>query len=295
MPLVIKKEVFTSFLILYSYILLGDFMNKLKIIGILILTGFTFFYTDKVSKIIRNNDPIMNRIDNIKDTMTISKIDPVIYDDEYITGINGCVVNREESYKKMKSNGEYNSDLIVMKEDKVDDEYNKYVIGGPKQNRKVSIILINYDEKINSFIKENNIDINYFIDGSNIKKDIGKLLELEGKIYYYGRDKKYLDKYILYDNSLIKSNFNNESNYCLVNEKDNNTLEICSKYKMKTIKANEIKVNVLNYVKENLGNGKIFLIDSNYEDIKYSINYILSKGYKIVYLDELLDKTNDCR
>ena len=64
---------------------------------------------------------------------------------------------------------------------------------------------------------------------------------------------------------------------------------------MKTIKANEIKVNVLNYVKENLGNGKIFLIDSNYEDIKYSINYILSKGYKIVYLDELLDKTNDCR
>ena len=194
--------------------------NIFKITGILLLTGFTFFYTDKVSRIIKENDPIMNRIDNIKDTLTVSKIDPIIYDDEYITGINGCIVNREESYKKMKSNGEYNVDLMVMKEDKINEEYNKYIIGGPKQNRKVSIILTNYDERINSFIKENNIDINYFVDGSNIKKDISILIELQGKIYNYGRDKKYTDKYILYDNSLIKSNFNNESNYCLVSEKD---------------------------------------------------------------------------
>ena len=65
---------------------------------------------------------------------------------------------------------------------------------------------------------------------------------------------------------------------------------------MKTIKVNQIKENILNYTKENLSNGKIFLINSNdYEEIKYSINYILSKGYKIVYLDELLDKTNNCR
>ena len=92
-------------------------MNKIKIIGILLLTVFSFYYTDKVSNIIKNNDPIMNRIDNIKDTLTVSKVDPIIYDDEYITGINGCVVNKEESYKKMKSNGEYNEDLIVMKED----------------------------------------------------------------------------------------------------------------------------------------------------------------------------------
>jgi len=271
-------------------------MNKYKVLGILILTGFTFFYTDKVSRIIKDNDPIMTRIDNVKDTLTVSKIDPIIYDDEYITGINGCIVNREESYKKMKSHGEYNENLMVMKEDIVEDEYNKYIIGGPKQNRKVSIILTNYDSKINNFIKENNIEINYFVDGSNIKKDIGILIELQGRIYNYGRDKKYTDKYIIYDNSLIKSNFNNESNYCLVTEKDNNLLDVCSKYKMKTIKTYEIKDNILNYTKENLSNGKIFLINSNdYEEIKYSINYILSKGYKIVYLDELLDTTNNCR
>ena len=65
---------------------------------------------------------------------------------------------------------------------------------------------------------------------------------------------------------------------------------------MKTIKTNSINENALNYIKENLSNGKIFLINSNnYEEIKYSINYILSKGYKIVYLDELLDESNNCR
>jgi len=270
--------------------------NIIKITGILLLTGFSFFYTEKVSSIIREHDPIMNRIDNIKDTLTVSKIDPIIYDDEYITGINGCIVNREESYNKMKSNGDFNEDLIVMKEDKIKDDYNKYIIGGPKQNRKVSIILTNYDSRINDFIRDNNIEINFFIDTSDIKKDIGKLLELNGKIYNFGRNRSYTDKYLLYDNSLIKSNFNNESSYCLVTEKDNNTLKLCSKYKMKTIKTDEIKENILSFIKENLGNGEIYFINSdNYEDIKYSINYILSKGYKIVYLDELLDKTNNCR
>ncbi len=270
--------------------------NIFKVTGILILTGFSFFYTDKVSNIIKNNDPIMNRIDNVKDILTVSKIDPIIYDDEYITGINGCIVNREESYKKMKSNGEYNQDLMVMKEDKIKDDYDKYIIGGPKQKRKVSILLTNYDQRLNDFIKENNININYFIDGSNIKKDIGILMELNGKKYYYGRDKKYTNKYLLYDNSLIESNFKNKSSYCLVTEKNSMTLELCSRNKMKTIKAIEIKENILNYIKENLSNGEIILINSNnYEEIKYSINYILSKGYKIVYLDELLDKTNNCR
>ena len=76
--------------------------NKYKTIGILLLTGFSFFYTYKVSSFIKDNDPIMTRINNIEDTLIVSKIDPIINDDEYITGINRCIVNKEESYSKMK-------------------------------------------------------------------------------------------------------------------------------------------------------------------------------------------------
>ena len=271
--------------------------NKYKIIGIMLLSGFSFFYTYKVSSIIKDNDPIMTRINNIEDTLIVSKVDPIINNDEYITGINGCVINKEESYSKMKVNNEFNEDLIVMKEDKVMEDLNKYIIGGNKLNRKVSIILTNYDnEEINNFIINNDIKINYFIDGNNIKKDISTLINLKGNKYNYGRNKEYINKYIVYDNSLIKTNFSNEPSYCLVTSKQKDTLSLCSKYNMKTIKTEEIKEDILSTVKTTLENGKIFLINSSsLEDIKYSINYILSKGYKIVYLDELLDESNDCK
>lgn len=271
--------------------------DKYKFLGVFLLALFSFYYTYKVSNIIKTNDPIMSRINNIEDTLIVSKIDPVIDDDMYLTGINGCIVNKEESYSKMKSNGEFNEDLIVMKEDKVNDNLNKYVVGGNKLNRKVSIILTKYDnDDINNFIKNSDIKINYFIDGNNIKNDISKLLNLTGNIYNYGRNNEYINKYILYDNTLIKSNFSNESKYCLVTEKDINTLKLCSKYNMKTIYENPIEDNILSVVKDELSNGKIFLINSNnYEEVKYSINYILSKGYKIVYLDELLNEENDCK
>ena len=271
--------------------------NKYKIIGIMLLSGFSFFYTYKVSSIIKDNDPIMTRINNIEDTLIVSKVDPIINNDEYITGINGCVINKEESYSKMKVNNEFNEDLIVMKEDKVMEDLNKYIIGGNKLNRKVSIILTNYDnEEINNFIINNDIKINYFIDGNNIKKDISTLINLKGNKYNYGRNKEYINKYIVYDNSLIKTNFSNKPSYCLVTSKQKDTLSLCSKYNMKTIKTEEIKEDILSTVKTTLENGKIFLINSSsLEDIKYSINYILSKGYKIVYLDELLDESNDCK
>ena len=271
--------------------------SKYKIIGIMLLSGFSFFYTYKVSSIIKDNDPIMTRINNIEDTLIVSKVDPIINNDEYITGINGCVINKEESYSKMKVNNEFNEDLIVMKEDKVMEDLNKYIIGGNKLNRKVSIILTNYDnEEINNFIINNDIKINYFIDGNNIKKDISTLINLKGNKYNYGRNKEYINKYIVYDNSLIKTNFSNEPSYCLVTTKQKDTLSLCSKYNMKTIKTEEIKEDILSTVKTTLENGKIFLINSSsLEDIKYSINYILSKGYKIVYLDELLDESNECK
>ena len=139
--------------------------NKYKIIGILLLTGFSFFYTYKVSSFIKDNDPIMTRINNIEDTLIVSKIDPIINDDEYITGINGCIVNKEESYSKMKDNKEFNEDLIVMKEDKVLEDLRKYVVGGNKQNRnvqseKVGEYSVNYGENLKQIItnKSNELD-----------------------------------------------------------------------------------------------------------------------------------------
>ena len=64
---------------------------------------------------------------------------------------------------------------------------------------------------------------------------------------------------------------------------------------MKGIKGEIIKEDILSTIKEEISNGKIFIIDSsNTSELKITINYILSKGYNLVTLNELLDETNNC-
>ena len=64
---------------------------------------------------------------------------------------------------------------------------------------------------------------------------------------------------------------------------------------MTTIKSDVIKDNVYKTIKDKLYNGVIFAFDSNnVDEIKVSINYILSKGYNIVSLEDLLSEKNSC-
>ena len=271
--------------------------NKIKVLGIILLAGFSFFYTDKVTSIIKDNDPIMKRINESKKDIYVSKIDSIVINDEYITGLNGCIVDEENSYNKMKNVGEFKEELLVMKEDEIKEYDDKYIIGGNEEKRKVSIILLNNYPELNNYLKSNKIKINYFFNGEYIKDNLDSLIDLSkySKIYNYGRNNSYSSKYIVYDNSVISLNFNNESIYCLFNEKQDKELKLCKSYNMKSIKGDFIKENILSYTKENLENGKIFIYDiDNTIDIKMSIKYILSKGYEIVYLDNLLDSKNNC-
>lgn len=271
--------------------------NKIKIIGIIFLAGFSFFYTEKVTSIIKDNDPIMKQIKDIKKDMVVNKIDRIIINDEYITGINGCIVDEEESYNGMKNSGEFKQELIVMKEDNLKDKEKLFIVGGNKKKRNVSIILLNIDEDLDKYIKKNKIKINYFLDGKYIKDNINKIINISkySNIYNFGRNREYSDKYLLYDNTVILNNLNNESNYCLTSTKNNNTLDTCFTYNMDTIKKEYISDNIITYTKENLENGQIFVFDKyNYSDLKIAINYILSKGYNIVMLNELLNENVNC-
>ena len=83
-------------------------MQKLyKVVGVLLLGLFSFFYTEKVIDLIRESDPIMR---NIKKSESDYKIDPVdakIKDNKIIPGISGKVIDYDSSYKKMKKYGTY--------------------------------------------------------------------------------------------------------------------------------------------------------------------------------------------
>ena len=273
-----------------------------QVFSILVLAGFSFFYTEKVTQIVRNNDPIMLKIKDAKKTISVAKIDPVINDDEYITGVNGCDIDVDKSYTKMKNVGEYKEELLVLSETVIDKKIkNKYIISGNKNEKNVSIVFIIKDKVNNNlvnYLNSRKVNANFFIEGNYLSKNIVNIKELASNhsIYYLGTDGKYSDKYMIYNNNLININTKNESNYCITDKKDEKLLKLCTDYDMKTIKADYIENNILDTIKNNLTNGEIIVFNSEEEEeIKISINYILSKGYNIVSLNNLLNESNNCK
>ena len=273
-----------------------------KISAVLLLVGFSFFYTEKVTLIARNSDPIMRAIKKEESNKKVSNVNPVINNDEYIMGINGCEIDVDKSYSKMRSVGEFKEELIVMKETSNDkDLTDKYVIGGNNKEKKVSLIFIvnkDIDSNLTNYINDKNLKVNYFIDGKYLEENMitVKFLSENSNIYYLGENKEYSDENMLYHNNLISMNGSNEPKYCFTSDKDNNTLKLCNDYDMVTIKSDIIKDNIYKRIKDKLNNGVIFAIDSdNTDEIKVSINYILSKGYNIISLEDLLSEKNECK
>ena len=273
-----------------------------KISAVLLLVGFSFFYTEKVTLIARNSDPIMRAIKKEESNKKVSNVNPVINNDEYIMGINGCEIDVDKSYSKMRSVGEFKEELIVMKETSNDkDLTDKYVIGGNNKEKKVSLIFIvnkDIDSNLTNYINDKNLKVNYFIDGKYLEQNMitVKFLSENSNIYYLGENEEYSDENMLYHNNLISMNGSNEPKYCFTSDKDNNTLKLCNDYDMVTIKSDIIKDNIYKRIKDKLNNGVIFAIDSdNTDEIKVSINYILSKGYNIISLEDLLSEKNECK
>lgn len=278
------------------------FKKFIQVTSILVLAGFSFFYTEKVTKIVRDNDPIMIKIKDAKESVSVSVVEPIITGDEYIAGINGCVVDVDKSYTKMKNVGEYKEELLVMSEEIINNNVrDKYIISGNKEKKNVSLVfLIKDDININlvGYLNTKRISANFFVDGSYLENNIVEIRNLSKShsVYYLGTNGEYKDKYMIYNNNLINVNTKNESKYCLTDEKNDKLLKLCSDYEMSTIKSNYIKDNILTNVKNNLSNGAIIVFDSdNIDDIKVSISYILSKGYSIVSLNDLLNESNGCK
>ena len=110
-----------------------------------------------------------------------------------------------------------------------------------------------------------------------------------------------IDNISNHSNILFKGKTNEELNnfikilhneiYCVKTD-DYDIKKICSKKKLNSInKVFEIQDNLLNNVKNNIKNGTIFFISENSKNLKElstTINYIQSRGYKIVTINELL-------
>lgn len=280
--------------------------KSLKILGLILLIGFSFFYTEKVATVVRNQDPLMIKILEHRSIFNKDSIDAFIEDNSIIPGINACVVDINSSYSKMKRVGSYNSNMIEYKEIKpklsIQKIYDKYIIRGNKDKPEVALVFklndtINITNIIN-ILSKRGIKASFFIDGKlieNESQNIYKLINQGHEIYNLGYEGQYNKNLLLWTNSMIENMSYNKSKYCLITTENKKVLDICSSNKMYTIKS-DIVINYgtsFNDTKSNIVKGSIIVFDINNKtmtEIPKALLFLNSKGYKYNLLSNHLSE-----
>lgn len=270
-------------------------MNKFfQIIGLVTLTIFSFFVTEKTSLVVNNMDDIMIQIKQNKDKYKEKSKDAVIKGNTIIPGINGRIVNTKKSYKNMKINGYYSDKLYIYDYNKplvsLEDNKNKYVIKGNSNKRMISLIfkvkngidisniisiLNNYGAKSTFFV-----DINWFSNNTNTIEQLIKDGHNVGIL---------LDDYdsddFLWTDTIIKNINKQKHGFCYNAEK----IEVCAQNNDYTIRPKEIsEYTPLVDLKKYIDSENLFSFEVNSELKKELINiiiYIKSKGKRLENLE----------
>ncbi len=267
-------------------------MKLLKIIGLFCLFCFTFLYTEKIINVSMDQDEIMIKIKDEATHLNTPPTDAIITNDTIIPGKIGKEVSLEPSYKAMKKIGYYDSSLLIYQDiypkTSIYNNYNLYITNGSQYHSNISLVYIinntNTINNISSIINKYKVNINFFIDSTFLNNNISIIDTLKNnEIYNYGLMGKYTKDNLIITNNIINNKANNKSTYCLFLEKNTESLELCTNNKMHSIYlSNNISLFT---IKNNLSNGNIYLIN-NTQELPSIIEYILSKGYKIVPLSE---------
>ena len=265
-------------------------MKILKLIGLLFLFCFTFFYTEKVIDISVEQDDIMLSIKEHEKELNVNPINAIIDKDNIIPGKKGKYVDKINSYKAMKKIGYFDKSLLIYEdiypEISIYNNYDLYITNGNKFDKQISLIFIlnnnNTIDNVISIANRHNIPINFFINSNLLNNDLNIIEKIKNhEIYNYGFNGTYTKDNLLITNNIIHHKALNKPNICLFKEKNKNSHDLCTKEKMFSIHID--KITNLNNIKNNLANGKIFIID-NSQELDNIIQYILKKGYKIVTL-----------
>ena len=201
----------------------------------------------------------------------------------------------------MKKYGAYNETLTVLKEVtpkvSIENNYNKYIIGGNRENKSISLVfIVNKDTNINNILNildSNNVPGTFFIDGTFLENNI-KLIkcikkhELEILSYNNSYDENLFKTSIYYLENLT----NKKAKFCYTKNDNKELLKLCSKNKLHTIKPiYHYNKNIYREIKNNLNNSIIISLEiNNYieKELSTTIDYIKGKGYNLVTLNNLL-------
>ena len=264
-------------------------------IGLLVLVVFSFYYTDKVVKMVNKNDPLMEQIVKYASVNNSSCVEGYSTDEGVVLGVSGLVVDEYTSYSNMKGFG-YNENLFVFEEDTCSinkAEYvDKYIIRGNESKNAVSLLILVDDvdlvSSINDVALSKGVNLNYIVDGEILQDNKSLFYDLasNGNTILYGGNNKedFNDFYKVIDD------FKTDT-FCVYNDYD--VIGICKDKGVNSVKTDLVyNKNFLLNIKNTLEKGNIYILKGNKyvtSELSSIISHINGKGIKILSLYDLLN------
>lgn len=271
-----------------------------RVIFVLALSCFSFYYIEKATYIVSLQDPIMKEIKKNKKSYEKKSVNATINDNEIIPGVSGKQVDELKSFKKMKQYGEYNDSLYVFNEEKpkvsIKGKYDKYVTMGSNINKSVALIFT-IDRSTNpkdilDILNDESVLATFFIDGLWIENNASitkEMIDMGHEVEVLSYNGSYDDVYFSNSLSILNSLTGKKVKYCYTSYKNDDLLSLCSKLSLYTI-IPTIEVNSDSYtvIKSKIDNGSLISLTNSSKQLKMSIKYIKQKGYKIQTLNNIL-------
>ena len=250
--------------------------------GLALIMVFSFYYTEQISTLVLNKNPLMMTIKEQADNYNVKSVNAEIVGENIIPGINGLYVNSRESFYAMQSEDIFNEYYLVFEQKKPDvtleDNKDKLIISGNPNIRQVTLILETENE-VSEYLKLNEFKASLLVD-MNTYKD---------KNYFESLNNETIGFKSLENNLTL----NKENKHICVVNTDNK--DICQKHKNYLVSPS-LRLNNSNLldVKKNLKNGSIIVIGdtAGLSDVKLLLKEIKYKDLELVYLSELISEVN---
>ena len=275
-------------------------MKKIfQMIGLISLTCFSFFVTEKTTTVVNDMDDIMISIKENAYKYESKAIDATIIDDTIIPGVNSRKVNINKSYKLMKKNGYYNDKLLVYDYEKpkisLTDNMNKYIIKGNPSKKMVSLAFkVGIGEDITdilNIVNNYNLKVSFFVNFdwfTNNNELISNLIS-KGHSINLILDSINISDLEWVDTVLKKVNKQGNC-FCYSEVETEDNLNLCMNYGNYTIRPIVISTNTpLVDIKKKIDLGSVLLLPINStvkKELSTIIIYIKSKGYNISSIQE---------
>ncbi len=288
-----------------SYNFLGEIMKQgFQILGIITLLVGSFWYSKEVDTVAKLSDDLLNEIKLKAPNYKKEAVLPIMTKETIIPGINGQEVDINKSYNAMREIGYFDEKMIKYKDIKIKDELkenqDKYIISGNKKAKKVALIFKVTDNhnlnKIIRVLKKEKVTGTFFIESDFLEKNyllVANLIKAGHTIGNLSKNEDYNHPDFIWLKTVIL-NAGQHNNYCYTKIKNKKILDICQKQKSYTIIPTiVIKDRPYFKVKKALKNGALISIDTSFKlnnEITPIIDYIKSKGYKIVSLEKELQE-----